>query len=183
MSELKCKSIHDIIAQLYISHAQAVVSFLQQFIRNRHICEELVHDAFEKMLLRTESLETCANKLKNLLYTIAKNKALDYLKRCSIEHRKLRQIVTEELYISQGFYQSIEDAHVEGEVLSTLYDTIDSFSEISRSIIVKHYFENKSTLFLSREMNMSPYKIRRLRTEATNAIAHKLLPYSSTERE
>lgn len=66
--------------EIVIRHKDAMIYFIQKYVKSVDIAEDLAQDVFVYMLVNKRSYKF-EYSLKTYLYTIAKSKALNYLKR------------------------------------------------------------------------------------------------------
>lgn len=66
--------------ELIIRHKDKIIYFLQRYVRDLFIAEDLAQDVFVYLLIHKENYNFDYS-LKTYLYTIAKSKAINYLKR------------------------------------------------------------------------------------------------------
>lgn len=66
--------------QIVLRHKDYLIYFLQGFVKNISSAEDLAQDVFVYLLMHPDYYN-CKYSLKTYLYTIAKTKALNYLKR------------------------------------------------------------------------------------------------------
>jgi RNA polymerase sigma factor (sigma-70 family) len=70
--------------QLYDRHSGPLFRFIYRFTVNKELAEEILHDIFTQLLSGKFMLGPEAN-LKSWLYTLAKNKSLNCIKKASFE--------------------------------------------------------------------------------------------------
>lgn len=95
---------------IVVRYRENLIYFIYRYVNNLHLAEELAQDVFVEVLLHKERYNFKAS-LKTYLFTIARNKAVDYIRR----HK--REVLVEEF----GEEYSIEDkneleAHILKEV-------------------------------------------------------------------
>jgi RNA polymerase sigma factor (sigma-70 family) len=74
--------------QLYQRHSSPLFRFVYRFTLNRQSAEEILQDIFTQLLSGKFQVNETSN-LKSWLYTLAKNKSLNHLKKSS--HEKLNE--------------------------------------------------------------------------------------------
>lgn len=158
----------------YRRFSLSVVRFLKKIIYDREICEELCQDVFLKVYEKKVRLDPNAPQTLNYLFTVAKNMAIDYLRRRKAEEDKLKTIRIDEAHMDRQFYENIENVCLRGEILSTLRDTINSFPEEQRRLFVAKNFSNRSKASLSKESGVSLYLIRQMEGEIFRKIRSNL---------
>lgn len=66
--------------KIVIKHKDAIIYFIQRYVKSVDIAEDLAQDVFVYILIHKENYKF-EYSLKTYLYTIAKSKALNYIKR------------------------------------------------------------------------------------------------------
>lgn len=66
--------------KIVIKHKDAIIYFIQRYVKNIDIAEDLAQDVFVYILINKKNYKF-EYSLKTYLYTIAKSKALNYIKR------------------------------------------------------------------------------------------------------
>jgi len=134
-------------------------------IPNWDISRELAHDVFTKIYERRYKLNPDCMKTRNYIYKAARHKAYDYIKKEIIEEEKLKQIYFEDVVFDKNFYEDIEDTYIEGEVISTLNDAINSFPDKKKDVFIEKIFHNKRDNEISRNTNVTVYFVKKIQKE------------------
>lgn len=66
--------------EIVIRHKNSIIYFIQRYVRNLDIAEDLAQDVFVYLLINKKNYKF-EYSLKTYLYTIAKSKSLNYIKR------------------------------------------------------------------------------------------------------
>ncbi len=150
------KDFDAIFSNLYSKYYSFLFSYIFSIIHDPDITEDLVHDIFLR-LYRLRNLETDSLKIRNYLKKAARNIAIDYLRKITREEVRQKKIITELKEFNGDFYSCIENYTIEGEVISTVNDVLEEFSEKKKNIFKGRFFENKTFRQLSREEKISHY--------------------------
>lgn len=161
-------------AKCYLAYSSAMLSFLDRYVGDRNISEELMQDVYLKLYERGVRLDYTVPTTKSFLLTVAKNTALDYLRRKSLEERQYRRKVLEEVTVDAAFFRGLEESVCEGEVLSTLYDVIGSLPEDERDIFVERSIQGKTCTDIMRERNVTRFHVNRIVRTAEHEIKKRL---------
>jgi len=154
----------------YRKFSIVVIRFLKNIVYDRDICEELCQDVFLRVYEKKINLDPEAPQTLNYLFTVAKNMAIDYLRRRKSEEDKLRYMRLEEAHMDRQFYENIENACMRGEIISTLRDTINSFPEEQRKLFIAKNLRNISKASLSKESGISLYLMRQIEGQIIGKI-------------
>jgi len=104
---------HGAFKLLYDRHSGPLFRFVYRFTLNNQIAEEILQDIFTQLLSGKFVVGVDAN-LKSWLYTLAKNKSLNHLKRSSFEMSQ------EEVLRSVSSDQNLETEVIEKNFISRL---------------------------------------------------------------
>ena len=76
--------------------------------------------------------------------------------------------------MDKNFFKDIEDMYLEGEVISTINDTIDSFPADKRDVYVNRVFEGNRYKKIMSDFKISKFKIEKIENEINSKIKHNL---------
>lgn len=79
---------------LYNDHFELLCSFAHRYINDVEQTEDIVQDVFISFWNKKRSFDTL-NGLKAYLYTMVKNRCLNYIKHQTVEQRKTQQLILE----------------------------------------------------------------------------------------
>ena len=119
-------------------YKDSLIFFLMQYVKSADIAEELTEDTFVTLAVKCPSFSESA-KFRTWLFTIALNKALNYLH--SAAFRKNVPIDEAEEVSLPG---SAEQRLLEQERYRSLYGAMDRLPENQREMIWLVYFEEMS---------------------------------------
>jgi RNA polymerase sigma factor (sigma-70 family) len=158
----------------YELYSKKIKNYLRNFIYNDAIAEDLMQDTFIKLYEIEKNISPELDGVKNLIYKIARNKAIDYLRRKKSELKKLKEVQYDEINLSSKFYNDIENIYFSEEILVTIKDTIDSFPEVKKNIFFDKIILNKNKAVISRENLISCYKVDKIENEIRDKIIKSL---------
>ena len=158
---------------IYRENYSYLLKYLLLLVHDFDIAEDLTHDIFVKIFKSRNALIS-GRHLRNYLKKSAKNMAIDHLRKQAREEAKNKKIITELKDYNEAFYLSLENSAVEGEVMSTVQDILESFNERSRKIFISRIINNKTRKEVSEEENTSSYNIKRIENEILYKLREKL---------
>ncbi len=171
------KTSHDLFDEMfeevYRANYSFIVKYLCLIVNDFNIAEDLTHDLFLKIFKSRNAVIT-GGQSRNYLKMAAKNIAVDYLRKQVREDAKTRKIISEIKEYDEAFYQSLENSIIDGEVISTVQDVLENFSESSRMIFISRVFEKKTRKQVSRERCLSSYCIKRIEIEILDSLRCRL---------
>jgi RNA polymerase sigma factor (sigma-70 family) len=161
----------------YEKYYKQVMRYIMRYIYNYHDIEELTQDVFMRVFEKGEDLDPESGRVKKFIFTIARNKAIDLINKNKKELEKLKEAHFEETAMDDQFFRDVEDAYIEGELVSTLQETLYSFTEKEREVYMESVYNNKKHRAVSREMNISPYLLKKIIRNMNSILKDKITPY------
>lgn len=163
-----------VFTQCYATFAGQLESYLLRIVRDKDTAQELVHDVFLRIYERRIALDVEMETTRFYLYKIAKNMAFDLLRKKMRQDACFDDIVLQEVCINDQFYRDVESVYIEGEVISTLRDTIRELPDRSREVITLRGIEEMNLTEVVRETSLSKYHVARIEKEAMSVLRTKL---------
>jgi RNA polymerase sigma-70 factor (ECF subfamily) len=161
----------------YEKYFNQVMGYIMKFVSNYHDTEEIAQDVFMRVLEKGESLDPESGRVKNFIFAIARHRAIDFIKNRKKEMDKLREAYFDEIVLDDMFFRDIEDLYIEGELVSTLRETLHSFTERERAVYLESVYNNKKHTTVSSEMNISTYRLKKLVKSMNCILRDKITPY------
>jgi len=159
----------------YLNNKSHVIKFLYSFVRNEAVCEELSQEIFLKIYTKRDA--GCVFPyVRNHLFTVARSTALDYIRKEKIRDRRFQEAAAE-ASLDDIFSSSLEDYYIEGEIISDLRETINSFPENERKVFIETQIECRGKKDVIKEYNISLYKINRIKEKVAYSIKKNLRSY------
>ena len=119
-------------------YKDSLIFFLMQYVKSADIAEELTEDTFVTLAVKCPSFSESA-KFRTWLFTIARNKALNYLHSAAFRKNVPRDEAEE-----VSLPGSAEQRLLEQERYRSLYGAMDRLPENQREMIWLVYFEEMS---------------------------------------
>lgn len=141
----------ELIMNKYI---EKIIYFIYKFVKSMDIAEDLAQDVFVYILMNKEKYDS-KYSLKTYLYTIAKSKSLNYIKR----EEKITYLQENQYIFNE---QEIEDAIFDKEQSRKLKIAIDNLPEPQNQIIYLVDIEELSYKEICTILNMSLSKVKTL---------------------
>lgn len=149
-------------------YKDGLIMYLNGFVRNINIAEELTEEAFVKLVLKRPRFSKNAS-FKTWLYTIARNVAIDYLR-----HNKKEVCIEDYSYISSEDID-LEKNYIQKQDKLLLYRTIDKLKPDHRQVLWLFYFEQLSNKEIAKIMGKTTHNVETLVHRARNTLKSKLL--------
>jgi RNA polymerase sigma factor (sigma-70 family) len=164
-------------ARCYKAYAVPLRRFVAGLVHDESVAEELVQDTFMKLYEKKVALDESRPTLRSFLYLVARHRTLDYLAKCRREDRVRTHSVFDEAVIDERFYRDLEDAVIEGEVISTLHDTLNSIPEKKREIFIRRAMLDMKLSQVMKDLDVTTYTIKKVEHEVRLRIREALARY------
>lgn len=123
------------IVRLY---SDSLVNFIYRYVQDKQIAEDLMQDTFVDLISKKTKLRN-ESKFKTYLFRIARNKAIDYIRKAS-----KTTYISDESAITDCDTFYVEDSICNAETKEILHSAIQSLSPLYREVIYLSYFNNLS---------------------------------------
>jgi len=167
----------DMFTSMYSMYYERAVRLICRITGNDDISREIAQDVFIQVYKNITRISSEKGSLKFYILTIARNRAIDYLRKKSVEEARYREKFLEEVVLDGKFYDAIENCFIEGEIFSTLHDTINEFPETERLVFIGKNFENKTFADLCQSSNLSFYKIKKIEQKMRGRIRRSMASF------
>ncbi len=168
----------DCLARCYEKYGVILLNLIYKYVKCHHDSEEILQGVFEKLCNKKVLIDPDVSSARLYLMKTAKHLALDHLRKHAWENRNM--IHTNIDIMSDERYEltSLEDAVLEGEVLSTMHDALNSLPENEKRILINNIALGKSLKSIAAEQGLSTYKTAKALRNALCALKTTLRDYS-----
>jgi RNA polymerase sigma-70 factor (family 1) len=143
---------------LYNLYKPLLMAFIMRYIKNREVSEEMVQDVFTRLWENREQIDINLS-FKSFLYTITKNKIMDYFR-----HAKTEKIYNNYIY---NYIEIIQDT------TNTNYSNKEI--NLSLTAAIKKLPEKRKIVFLlSKKFNLSRSEIANFLNISENTVKNQL---------
>lgn len=149
-------------------YAQGLMLYLNTFVKDIHVAEELTEETFVKLVLKRPRLEK-DHAFKTWLYTIAGNVAKDYLRR-----RRNRHISLEEC-AQLADLELLERSYIRHEDKRMLHRAMGMLKTEYQQILWLIYFEDFSHREVAVALGKTLHNTHVLASRARKALKDKML--------
>ncbi len=149
-------------------HKDNLISFINRYVRNIAVAEELAEDVFAELLIhkRRYNFKT---SLKTYIFTIGRNKAVSYVRKC-VRHPECAYEYIE----NESDRRSLEDEFLQRERERELHKALDKLNEDYRTVLHLIYFEEMSYANAAKVMKKNTKQIENLVYRARNTLKKEL---------
>ena len=150
--------------ELLDMYSENLIFFINRYVRNISIAQEISEDVFVELLIhkRRYNFKT---SLKTYVFTIARNKAVDYVRRCA-KHPECAYEYIE----SECDRKSLEDEFLRKEQERELHRAIDTLNDDYKTVLHLIYFEDMSYEQAGKVMKKNKKQIENLVYRARQAL-------------
>ncbi len=159
----------DALRELVESYAASLILFINRYVNNLSVSEELMEDTFCDIVIKRMHFKG-ESAFKTYLFAIARNKAADYIRRAS--RYGFVPIEDAEREITQ--LHSLEDAVIKEEEKRALWDAMEKLNEDYRAVLYLVYFEELSYDEAGRVLKRSRSQMKNLVHRARVSLKEKL---------
>ena len=149
--------------QVYRQHLTAVFRYAQRVVGRRDVAEELTSDAFIALWQTFETIDT--SQLPAWLYTVVKNRAIDYWRRSELEHKYLAAL-------------DMQRVGPERHEFMDWLNSAPSLKPVHRAVLVLRYVHGNERTEIAARLGLSETQVK-----GHLQYAHKLLRKELSEAE
>ncbi len=163
------KGDSDALRELIELYGASLTLFINRYVNNISIAEELTADTFCEIVLNSGRFRGEAS-LKTYLFTVAKNKSVDYIRRES----KYGYVPIEDVDYELCEARQLEEWVVKDEQQRELMRAVNVLPEGYRSVLHLLYFEELSYEQIGRILKKSAKQVKNLAYRARQALKAEL---------
>ena len=142
---------HSAFEEIVIRYKNSLIYFIQGYVKNIDIAEDLMQDTFVYILANKNEYDF-KYSLKTYLYTIAKCRALNYVKRNKI-HEDISEIDIKDL-------ETLEEIIFRKEKEDKIIEAVKSLKEKYREVLFLYIIEDFTYKDISKILNISMNQVK-----------------------
>ena len=159
----------DKISSAYDEYSRELLAFILGFVPNKDTAEDLLHDAFVKLIKYSEKDHVTDDNIRALLYRISRNICIDHLR--SSQHTRVTAVTAE--YLS-NFADERKDKDTAGDLCSAIREIISSLDEPARSVFIMRNDQGLTFDETATALNMSVRTAKRRMDDSLKFLAQEL---------
>jgi RNA polymerase sigma-70 factor (ECF subfamily) len=165
------RQVRDTFDRLYDEYHHSLFQFVFYMVRNREIAEELVQEAYIKVLKSYDTFEGNSSE-KTWIYSIARHVAIDYLRKESRRSRKVFGLMD----IKEKEHQLRHPAPLPDEIASQnesirkLYEAIGKCKEDQQQVIILRFIQSFSINETAAILGWSESKVKTTQHRTIKAL-------------
>ncbi len=152
--------------------------FAYSYVHSMSVAEDLVQDVFLKILEHNVDV-SAYNNAGSLLYTILKNKCLDYIKHRTVEENHAQDVVQANYLLANRY--ALEDDSIkiitDNEIRKILRESINSLPDSTREVFILSKFKEKTYQEIADMKGMSVRQVEYHLFKAMNLLKEKMGKY------
>ncbi len=157
------------IVEIIRDYKDGLMLFLNRYVNNIHIAEDLAEDTFFKLVIKKPKF-TAKCSFKTWLYTIGRNTAINYVKRAD----KISNIPFEDLDRISVDEKSIENEYLQKEQKIIVYKALSEIKADYSQVLYLKFFEDLSNEQIAVVMKKSKRQIENLIYQAKLSLKSEL---------
>ncbi len=157
------------IVEIIRDYKDGLILFLNRYVNNIHIAEELTEDTFFKLVTKKPRF-TKKYSFKTWLFTIGHNEAVNYLKHSS----RFTEIPIEDLTSLYKDEESIEQAYLRGERKQQLNYALSQIRSEYAQVLHLKYFEDMNNEQIAKVLKKSKRQVENLLYQAKQTLKTEL---------
>ncbi len=172
------KSNGNRVAECYSRYGSTLLKIIDKRIQNPHIAEDILHDLFLKLHRNGLEIDPLGERTRGYLITAAKNLVKDYFRSTEFENANVLNVNFETLDPDLYPTPSLEEIYIEGEVISTLCDSIEKLHPDERIIYLRHHILKHRTKEIAADFGISEFRMRKVLRRIASFLKDNLHDYN-----
>lgn len=159
----------DAFSEVLDIYRDSLIFFINRFVKNEDTAEEIAADCFVELIVHPKRYNF-STSLKTYLFTIAHNKAVNYIRRSE----KIKFLPLDNVCQKSAEYAGFEDEILRDEKKRQLNDALFEIKDDYRTALHLIYFEEMSYKDAAKVMKRTVKQIDNLVTRGKAALRNKL---------
>ncbi len=154
--------------ELLDMYSENLIFFINRYVGNVAIAQELSEDVFVELLLHKRRYNF-KNSLKTYIFTIARNKAVSYVRRCARRPEYAYEYIEDE-----ADKRNLEDEFLKKEQMRDLHEALGRLNNDYKTVLHLIYFEDMSYDETAAVMKKNRKQIENLAYRARQSLKKEL---------
>lgn len=152
--------------RLVLRHKDALIYFIHRFVKNLSTAEDIAQDVFVDIYVYKERFKLNSN-FKTYIYTIARNKAVDYIRKNN------RMVFVEEYHVVESQEEELEERVIRQEEKKQLYSALKELKKEYQAAITLIDLEEMSYAQAAHILGKTEVQMKVLIHRARKSLAKK----------
>lgn len=153
------------LESIYNEYRPKVTGFIARKVSNYDLAEDLASEVFLKISEKFDTFDPSKASISTWIYTIAQNRVIDYYRTNHVSSE-----LPEELPSEDNFDEEL----LNKETLEELACALEKLPERERTLIVLHYYHEKTLKEVALQMGMSYANVKLVHGKAIEMLRKKL---------
>lgn len=164
--------------KIYSKYNSYISNYLKFYMNNDSSAEDISHDIFLKLYeKRVSSISDDPKAERCYLIAIARNRAKDHLRRKATEEKKYQTFMIEEVEFTDKFFRDIENSFIQGEIIDTLYDTINSLKAKEKEVMIDKMINNMTDCSIMKKSKVTNYTLKKMEKKFSEMVRERVQDY------
>lgn len=163
----------DLFKETFLERYDSLCAFAFKYVRSITIAEDVVQDVFYELWKKRDSIDLSL-PLKPLLYTLTKNKSIDYLRKMQYEEEKLQAKESLDQYVRNLIINQEDDFHF-NQLKEEIAAGIEALPEQCKRVFTLSRFEGLKNKEIAEQLNISVKTVEKHISKAILEIRRRLL--------
>lgn len=157
------------IVEIIRDYKDGLILFLNRYVNNIYVAEELAEDTFFKLVIRKPRF-TAKYSFKTWLYTIGRNIAINYVKHAG----RIADVRIEDLNSIQICEDTLEKSYIREEQKIIVHRVLSKINPDYSKVLYLKFFEDMTNEQISKVMKKNKRQIENLIYQAKQALKSEL---------
>lgn len=158
------------VIKIYNDHSRELLNYLSRLVTDQTVCDDLLHDTFERLIRYSEQHEIDITTVRALLYKTAHNLAVNHLR----SKKSSSASLDDSNPAIPGSTENLSDNLVNMELSERIKRFLDELDPEGRSIFVLHKDLGKTYDEIAAETGISARTVRRRMKNMIDSLAEVL---------
>jgi len=159
---------HDVYEALFVRYFESLCSFIYSYIPDMEIAKDIVQDTFVSLWKNRDKYELT----NTLLYTIARNKSIDYIK--TTHHANRLKGISIDIFTNLPQTSQEEDFDSK-EIIEKIWEYVETLPAQCKKVFILSRHENLKNKEIADQLDISVKAVEKQMTKALSLIRTHLL--------
>lgn len=159
------------ISHIFGLYYRPLVYFADSIVNNRNEAEDIVVDAFMKLMKKTTDFDTLQN-IKSFLFVVTRNACYNYLQYLKVDARSQKEL--QYLHDPAEGHES-DYAMMDAEIIAAILEEVENLPPQCRQVFKYLFFQRMTTQEIADTMGISVKTVRNQKARAIQLLQTFLL--------
>lgn len=151
--------------------------YIKKFSIPMEEAEDIVSDTFFRVFMSTREGKPCSSMehIRNYLFAIARNAAINYLNQAQRQSVHIEDFVT----VVARRDEDTSSQQIDAEMLQIIYDAVEILPTECKRIFKMHYLQERSYREIADHLQLHPQTVRNQKSRAVMLLRRYILKYKA----